>query len=230
MFYIIYFIGIIIPFIGNLIGSLLALFIKRNKYCDILCGISSGIMLASSIWSLINPALEMVDELKIIGLCGAFLIGIIIFMIIDKRLNKNNMYISITAHNIPEGMIVGISLSAAFLNSSNIMIINAIVLAIGIGIQNIPESIVTSLSNLNENKKRAFWYGILSGLVEPIFATISFFMAYFVSMLLPYLLMLAAAAMIYVIVMDLIPEMKNNYSIIFFAIGFLLMMVLDVIL
>ena len=248
-------IGILIPLIGTSLGSA-TVFLMKNKINEkiekILLGFASGIMIAASIWSLILPSIEISEKQHIISYIPAsigFLIGIIVLIIIDKfvkkiylkeKLEQSNykktimMILAVTLHNIPEGMAVGITFAAAISETTSISIASALALAIGISIQNFPEGAIISLplKNIGKTKKESFLYGVLSGIVEPIAAIITLLLSSIVNIILPYLLSFAAGAMIYVVVEELIPESQKekneSLAIIGLAIGFIIMMILDV--
>lgn len=233
--------GILIPFIGTTIGSAIV-FLFKNKINTnlekILLGFSAGVMIAASIWSLIMPAIEQYGDENIKGciICVLGIIcGVLFLMISNRALNitqvKGNMLaIAITLHNIPEGMAVGVCF-AEVLRGENLMV--ALPLAIGIAIQNIPEGATISLpfrsKGISTNK--AFLYGTLSGIVEPIASLITLIISSFISSILPFLLSFAAGAMLLVVVEELIPEVQldkqNNFGTCGIIFGFLLMMILD---
>lgn len=245
-------IGIMIPFIGTMLGSSMV-FIMRNKINEkiekLLLGFASGIMIAASIWSLIIPAIEMSKEQKQIAWLPAtigLILGILFLMLLDyitpklklKRINKRNrktamMILAVTIHNIPEGMAVGVAFAAALVNSGITMTI-ATALSIGIAIQNFPEGAIISmpLKSIGMKKKKAFIYGMLSGIVEPIGAVITILLTKLVVPILPVLLSFAAGAMIYVVVNELIPESQKgkhkNIGTLGITLGFIIMMILDV--
>ena len=231
-------IGILIPFLGTTIGSSIVFFLnkKAKKLEKILLSLSAGIMLAASFWSLLSPAIEQSKNYKInwfpetIGI----LLGLIFFITIEKITNKTStekLSLAVTLHNIPEGMAVGV-IFAGLLNNSGITYSMALSLAIGIGIQNIPEGAIISLPYKMQGKSKikAFILGTLSGVVEPIASSITLIITNYIKILLPYILSFAASAMIYVVVDELIPQTKDNkkYPIIFFMIGFTIMMILDI--
>nr|WP_167957454.1 ZIP family metal transporter [Anaerosporobacter faecicola] len=250
--------GILIPFLGTLLGAGCVFFLKKSLGKQLqraLTGFAAGVMVAASIWSLLIPAMEQSESMGkwsfVPGVIG-FWIGIGFLLLLDhviphlhmnsekkegpnSKLNKTTMLLlAVTLHNIPEGMAVGV-VYAGFLSDSNqITAMGALVLAIGIAIQNFPEGAIISMPLLAEGvkKPKAFLYGILSGIVEPIAAVITVLAAGIVVPTLPYLLSFAAGAMLYVVVEELIPEMSegehSNIGTIFFAVGFTLMMTLDV--
>ena len=247
------FLGIIIPFIGTILGSSMV-FIMKNKINEkvekLLLGFASGIMIAASIWSLLIPAIEMSIEQNKISWMQAtigFILGILFLMLLDyvipflklKKVNKKNrktamMVLAVTIHNIPEGMAVGVAFAGVLLGNSIVTLAGAFALAIGIGIQNIPEGTIVSmpLKSIGVKKKKAFLYGTLSGVVEPIAALITILLIKLVVPILPLLLAFAAGAMIYVVVNELIPESQigknKNMGTIGLTLGFVIMMILDV--
>ena len=247
------FLGIIIPFIGTILGSSMV-FIMKNKINEkvekLLLGFASGIMIAASIWSLLIPAIEMsIDQNKIAWLQATvgFILGILFLMLLDyiipflklKKVNKKNrktamMVLAVTIHNIPEGMAVGVAFAGVILGNSIVTLAGAFALAIGIGIQNIPEGTIVSmpLKSIGVKKKKAFLYGTLSGIVEPIAALITILLIKLVVPILPLLLSFAAGAMIYVVANELIPESQigkyKNFGTIGLTLGFIIMMILDV--
>lgn len=250
-------IGILIPFIGTTLGSAFVFFLKKDmnpKMQKALLGFASGVMIAASVWSLLIPAIEMSSNLKIQWLPAAigFLLGMGFLLILDtiiphlhvnndkpegkpSHLNKSFMLIlAVTLHNIPEGMAVGVVLAGMLSGTTNITMMGAFALAIGIAIQNVPEGAIISTPLLGSGctKKKAFLYGTLSGIVEPIGAIITILLTSLITPALPYILSFAAGAMIYVVVEELIPETQSgdhsNIGTIGLAIGFTLMMVLDI--
>ena len=225
------FIGLMIPFIGTSLGASLVYFMKNNissKREAILLSFSSGIMIAASIWSLLLPSIDISFISTLIG----FIIGIIFLGLVSSDNNTNNMIMAVTLHNIPEGMAVGVSYLSLLTGNINISYISCLVLSIGIAIQNLPEGAIISLplKNTGISKNKSFFYGVMSGIVEPIFGFITIIFSSIFVNLLPYCLGFAAGAMIYVVVNELIPESsKYKYSVYYFFIGFLIMMILDVI-
>lgn len=251
------FLGIIIPFLGTTLGSSLVFLLKdklNNKIQKILLGFASGVMIAASIWSLIIPSIDMSEHLAIKWLPAAigFLAGIAFLLILDtfiphlhlneskpegvkSNLKKTTMLLfAVTLHNIPEGMAVGVVLAGAFYGNEILTISGALALSVGIAIQNFPEGAIISMPLKSEgySKGKAFLYGTLSGIVEPIAAFLTMLLAKYISPVLPYLLSFAAGAMIYVVVEELIPESQegehSNLATIALAIGFTLMMILDI--
>lgn len=242
--------GILIPFFGTTIGSILVFFMKNslNKSLEkILMGLASGVMIAASIWSLLIPSIEMAKTQEkficfpsVIG----FALGIMLLLIFDKmisrfgeklELNKSNkmLFLAVTLHNIPEGMAVGVAFAGVIVGNVGITMTGALVLALGIAIQNLPEGAIISmpLKASGLSKRNSFLYGFFSGIVEPIFALITLAFTSKIILILPYLLAFAAGSMIYVVVEELIPNFKEDNSkigIIGLTIGFLIMMILDV--
>ena len=251
-------IGILIPFIGTTLGSAMVFLMRNklnSKVQKLLLGFASGVMIAASIWSLITPSIEMAEEQGIVSWIPAsigFLLGIIFLLILDsliphlhlnskkpegikaKLKNTTMMVLAVTLHNIPEGMAVGVVFAGVLAQNTTITLAGAFVLSIGIAIQNFPEGAIISMPLKNEgmSKSKAFLCGTLSGIVEPIGAIITILLTSVVTPVLPYLLSFAAGAMIYVVVEELIPESQSgehsNIGTIGVAIGFVIMMILDV--
>lgn len=244
--------GILIPFAGTSLGSSFVFFMKRNmsdKLNKLIVGFASGVMLAASIWSLILPSIEMAESQgktswfpAAVGLA----LGVLFLIIINNIARKfeeckngrklNMLMFSVTLHNIPEGMAIGVCFAGFLSGESGIALLEAIVLAIGIAIQNIPEGAIISMP-LKMNgmcRKKAFFYGVLSGVVEPVAAFITVLLTNIVVPILPYLLTFAAGAMIFVVVEELVPEIyegkKSMLGVIGVIFGFIVMMVLDVVL
>lgn len=242
--------GILIPFLGTSLGSALVFFIKKDlneKVQKIIVGFAAGVMIAASIWSLIIPSVEMAEEQGVISWIPAtigFLLGIVFLIFInhlaEKMTEKNHgkklnmLMFSVTLHNIPEGMAVGVCFAGYLVGNAGITLLAAMVLAIGIAVQNIPEGAIISMpmKMAGENKWKSFWYGVLSGVVEPIAAVITLLLINIVVPVLPYLLSFAAGAMIYVVVEELVPEMhsgsKSSLGVLGVTFGFIVMMVLDI--
>ena len=227
----------------------------NNKIEKLLLGFASGVMIAASIWSLLIPAIEMSESQGKIAWVPAaigFLLGITFLLVLDSiiphlhlksdkpegiksKLKKTTMMVfAVTLHNIPEGMAVGVTFAGALTQNAGITMAGAFALAIGIAIQNFPEGAIISMPLKSEgmSKSKAFLYGTLSGIVEPIGAIITILLTNAVVPMLPYLLAFAAGAMIYVVVEELIPESQagehSNIGTIGVAIGFVVMMILDV--
>ena len=248
--------GCLVIFVATTIGSLLIFVMKKEiskKLNCIINGFSAGIMIAASVWSLILPSISFSKNLGKLDfipasvgiLAGCFLIlliDIVIFFINKKQqkseesLKLRRFVIAFTLHNIPEGMAVGFALGSALHSGGDIAIAGAIGLAIGIAIQNIPEGLAVALPvyNHTKNKNKSFLIGTLSGVVEPVFAFLSVLLASKIKLLLPWFLAFSAGAMIFVSVEDLIPDAKesqNSHAGTWgFIVGFLLMMILDVVL
>lgn len=249
---------ILIPFLGTSLGSAVVLFSKgelNQKLQKFLLGFASGVMIAASIWSLLIPSIEMAESQNIVAWIPAtvgFLLGIGFLLLLDSviphmhldsdnpegvrsSLSKNTMLVlAVTLHNIPEGMAVGVTFVGAISDNTGITVAGALALAVGIAIQNFPEGAIISLSLHagGASRKKSCFLGIMSGVVEPIGAVLTVIFAGIAVPLLPYLLSFAAGAMIYVVTEELIPESQNgkhsNIGTIGVAIGFTLMMVLDV--
>ena len=242
--------GILVPFIGTSFGSSFVFFMKKNmseNFQKIIIGFASGVMIAASVWSLILPAVEMAENQGVISWIPAtvgLLLGVIFLLFINKMAEKfenrrngkklNMLLFSVTLHNIPEGMAVGVCFAGFLAGNAGISFLEAVVLAIGIAIQNIPEGAIISmpLKMKGISKGKAFLYGVMSGIVEPIAAIITVLLTNIVVPILPYLLAFAAGAMIFVVVEELMPEMhsgkKSMLGVIGVTIGFAVMMILDI--
>ncbi len=252
--------GLLIPFIGTILGAAGVFFLKDTinpLLQKALLGFASGVMVAAAVWSLLIPSIDMSKDLGKLAVFPAalgFTLGIVFLLAMDKiiphlhlnsekpegsasSLKKSTMLVlAVTLHNIPEGMAVGVVFAGLLSRSTQITIAGAFALSIGIAIQNFPEGAIISLPLMSDgnSKKKAFLYGALSGIVEPIGAVLTILLTGIVLPLLPYMLSFAAGAMIYVVVEELLPEASqgthSDVNIIGFAIGFLIMMVLDVVL
>ena len=250
--------GLLIPFLGTALGAVMVFFLKNNikqSVEKLLLGFASGVMIAASVWSLLIPAIEMSEEQGKIGWLApavGFLLGMVFLLVLDSvvphmhldkekpegvksKLKKTTMLVlAVTLHNIPEGMAVGVTFAGAILGNSGITMTGAFALAIGIAIQNFPEGAIISMPLKSEgvSKGKAFLYGAISGIVEPIAAIITILLTELVVPILPYLLSFAAGAMIYVVVEELIPESQmgehSNVGTVGVALGFVIMMILDV--
>lgn len=248
--------GIMLPFIGTILGASCVFFLKKNinNYTSkLLLGFAAGVMIAASIWSLLLPSIEMAQEQGVIAWCPAavgFIIGILFLLITNYFFNGLScfsrydnihgfkkimmMIFAVTLHNIPEGMAVGVVFAGVMTHNSMITLAGAYSLSIGIAIQNFPEGAIISmpLKDKGVSRGKSFFLGVLSGVVEPIGAFITIILTNFVTKLLPYLLSFAAGAMIYVVVDELIPESQDGehsvFGLIGFMIGFVVMMILDV--
>ena len=250
-------IGIMIPFLGTTLGAACVFFMKEKmneRIQKILLGFASGVMIAASVWSLLIPAIDMSEGLGKLSFLPAvigFLLGIFFLLFLDhtiphmhldhqvegrkSRLQRTTMLIlAVTMHNFPEGMAVGVVFAGALMGNSDVSIAGAIALSLGIAIQNFPEGAIVSMPLKSEgvSKIKAFIYGTLSGIVEPIGAVLTIVLSQFFIPVLPYLLSFSAGAMVYVVVEELIPEgsqgTHSNLATIGFAIGFVIMMILDV--
>ena len=237
------------------IGSMVVfLFKKINKnIMDAMLGFAAGVMIAASFFSLLSPAITMAEELKLIpwlvAAIGILLGGVLLFVgdkvfdILEKKKNLTKsssfkrclmLIVSITLHNIPEGLAVGVAFGSLYYGIDGATLSSAYMLALGIGLQNLPEGIAVSLPLRREglSRKKAFFYGQLSGIVEPISGVIGAILVIKVRFLLPYLLAFAAGAMIYVVVEELIPESQTNkrkdLMAFFTLIGFAIMMIMDI--
>lgn len=249
---------LLIPFIGTSLGAAAVFLMKNKvspKIEKTLLGFASGVMIAASIWSLLIPSMEMAEEQGKIAWLPAligFFAGVLFLLAIDSivphlHLNADKpegvksslskismMLFAVTIHNIPEGMAVGVAYAGAASGNSGMTIAGAFALSIGIAVQNFPEGAIISLPLKGEgiSKGKAFLLGILSGVVEPIGGLITILLASRIVPLLPYMLSFAAGAMFYVVVEELIPEAHSgdhsNLGTIGAALGFALMMVLDV--
>lgn len=251
-------IGILLPFIGTTLGSACVFLMRKNINKNIeklLLGFASGVMIAASIWSLLIPSIDMAKESNIIPYIPAsvgFILGMLFLLLLDKlvphihlestesegiktSLKKTTMLVlAVTLHNIPEGMAVGVVFAGMLAQNTGITLAGAFALSLGIAIQNFPEGAIISMPLKSEgmSKIKSFWYGTLSGIVEPIAAILTICLSQIVVSILPYLLSFAAGAMIYVVIEELVPEIKSEGSssvgIFGVAIGFVLMMILDV--
>lgn len=252
------FLGILLPFIGTTLGSACVFLMRKkiNKNVEkLLLGFASGVMIAASIWSLLIPSIDMAKESDIIPYIPAsvgFILGMLFLLLLDKlvphihlestepegiktSLKKTTMLVlAVTLHNIPEGMAVGVVFAGMLAQNTGITLAGAFALSLGIAIQNFPEGAIISMPLKSEgmSKIKSFWYGTLSGIVEPIAAILTICLSQIVVPILPYLLSFAAGAMIYVVIEELVPEIKSEGSssvgIFGVAIGFVLMMILDV--
>ncbi len=249
--------GLMIPFLGTTLGSACALFMKKEMSRTlqrILTGFAAGVMTAASVWSLLIPSIEQSEEMGRLAFLPAvigFLAGIGFLLLLDEiiphlhmdgesegvtvKLSKNTMLLlAVTLHNIPEGMAVGAVYAGAIYGGSEITSAAAFALAVGIAIQNFPEGAIISMPLRSEgmSRRKAFLCGAISGAAEPVGALLTILAAGVIIPVMPYLLSFAAGAMIYVVVEELIPEMSSgghsNIGTIFFAIGFAVMMTLDV--
>ncbi len=252
------FYGILIPFLGTSFGAACVFFMKNDmseRLSRILTGFAAGVMVAASIWSLLIPAMEQSEgmgKLAFVPAVAGFWGGILFLLLLDhviphlhqhsnsaegpkSKLQRTTMRVlAVTLHNIPEGMAVGVVYAGYLAGNAKITVAAAMALSIGIAIQNFPEGAIISMPLRAEGMKvsKAFAGGVLSGIVEPIGAVLTILAAGLIIPALPYLLSFAAGAMMYVVVEELIPEMSqgehSNLGTIFFAVGFTVMMALDV--
>ena len=252
------FLGILILFLGTTLGACCVFFMRRSlgeRVQRMLTGFAAGVMVAASVWSLLIPAIEQSEGLGKFAFVPAavgFWVGILFLLLLDHvipHLHQNSdetegpkgelrrttmMVLAVTLHNIPEGMAVGVVYAGYLAGSAQISAAGAMALSLGIAIQNFPEGAIISMPLRAEGmgKGRAFLSGMLSGIVEPIGAVLTILAARLIIPALPYLLSFAAGAMLYVVVEELIPEMSqgkhSDIGTIFFAVGFSVMMTLDV--
>ena len=252
------FVGLLIPFLGTTAGAACVFFMKKTLGDLVqrsLAGFAAGVMVAASIWSLLIPAIDQsahLGKLSFLPAFAGFWCGILFLLALDHLIPhlhvgseqaegpKSNlsrtvmMVLAVTLHNIPEGMAVGVMYAGFLSDNPQITAASALALSLGIAIQNFPEGAIISLPLRaeGESKGRAFLGGVFSGVVEPIGAVLTILAAQIVIPALPYLLSFAAGAMLYVVVEELIPEMSqgrhSNLGTVFFAVGFSVMMVLDV--
>ena len=250
--------AILLPFLGTVIGAGFVFFLKgemSRRLQRSLMGFAAGVMVAASVWSLIIPAMEQAAHMgklaffpAFVGVWGGFLFLLVLDHIIPHlhlnsecpegmvcSLGKSTMMVfAVALHNLPEGMAVGVVVAGWLNGSETISSAAALALALGIALQNLPEGAIISmpLKSNGMQRGRAFAYGTLSGAVEPLGAVLTILLAGFMTPILPYMLAFAAGAMLYVVVEELIPEMSegehSNIGTVFFAVGFSLMMVLDV--
>lgn len=251
-------IGIMIPFAGTALGSAMVFFMKKEmneRLQKLLLGFASGVMIAASVWSLLIPAIDMAEQkggISWLPPAVGFLLGMGFLLMLDTltphlhftddepegvpaHLKKTTMLVlAVTLHNIPEGMAVGVTFAGVLTENTAMTLAGAFALSVGIAIQNFPEGAIISMPLISQglSRTRAFAYGALSGIVEPAAAFVTILLTGLVVPLLPYLLAFAAGAMIYVVVEELIPEAQtgahSNISTVGVALGFVLMMILDV--
>ena len=250
--------GVLIPLLGTTLGAACVFFMRKNMKDGIqrsLTGFASGVMVAASVWSLLIPSIEQSESMGRFAFVPALVglwAGMLFLLLLDNitphlhinsevsegprtNLKKTTMLVlAVTIHNIPEGMAVGVMYAGFLSENAQITATSALALSLGIAIQNFPEGAIISmpLRAEGESKRKAFLGGVLSGVVEPIGAVMTILSAQLVIPALPYLLSFAAGAMLYVVVEELIPEMSqgqhSNVGTLFFALGFSLMMILDV--
>lgn len=255
-----YSIGLLLPLLGTMLGSAFVFFMRNEipaRLQKALIGFASGVMVAASVWSLLIPAIEAEADKgawSVMPAAVGFLLGMLFLLAIDEltphlhigtnnpegprsRLSRTTMLaLAVTIHNLPEGIAVGVVLAGAAQGTAGLSVSAAIAVSLGIAIQNIPEGAIISMPMRAEGNSRmkAFLIGSLSGVVEPIGGLLVIILAAWLTPVLPYLLAFAAGAMLYVVVEELIPEASqgkhSNLSTIGFAVGFVLMMILDVVL
>ncbi len=249
---------LLIPFLGTSLGAAMVFFMKRQivpRLEKLLLGFAAGVMIAASVWSLLIPAIDMADGRGAnawLPAAAGFLLGMGFLLLLDSLVphlhleeekpegiqssfqRSTMLILAVTLHNLPEGMAVGVTLAGALSGDTGISLAGALVLALGIAIQNFPEGAIISmpLRSAGVSRPKAFWYGMLSGAVEPLGALATLLLAESVVPVLPYLLAFAAGAMLYVVVEELIPQSQagehSNIATVGVAAGFVLMMVLDV--
>ena len=250
--------AVLLPFAGTVLGAGFVFFVKgeMNRMLQrSLTGFASGVMVAASIWSLIIPAMEASSQMGKLAFLPAFIgvwAGFLFLLLLDQiiphlhmnsdcpegapcNLGRSTMLVlAVALHNLPEGMAVGVVIAGWLTGNESISAASALALSLGIALQNLPEGAIISMPLKSGGMKRgrAFTYGVLSGVIEPVGAIVTILLAGWIVPVLPYLLSFAAGAMLYVVVEELIPEMSkgehSNVGTIFFAVGFSLMMVLDV--
>lgn len=252
-------IGLLIPLLGTMLGAAFVFLMKNEmspRFQKSLLGFASGVMVAAAVWSLLIPAMEM-EEAKgawsVLPAAAGFLLGIGFLLTVDEltphlhigsdkpegprsHLSRTAMLaLAVTIHNLPEGMAVGVVFAGAEANTGGLSLASALAVSIGIAIQNVPEGAIISMPMraAGNSKWRSFFIGSMSGAVEPLGGLIVVLLVSLMTPVLPYMLAFAAGAMFYVVVEELIPEASegehSNLSTIGFAIGFVLMMVLDVV-
>ena len=246
------FTALMIPFLGTALGSAFVFFMKRDMPGDVqkvLLGFASGVMVAASVWSLLIPGMEMGSIWAVTaGLLGGFAFLLLLDEVIPhlhpmggeegprSRLSKTAMLaLAVTLHNFPEGMAVGVAIAGAMGGGAGMTAAGALALSLGIAIQNVPEGAIISmpLRSAGNGRWKAFWVGALSGIVEPVGGALVILLASAITPAMPVLLSFAAGAMLYVVVEELVPEASqgshSNIATVGFALGFALMMVLDVV-
>ena len=246
----------IFTFLITVLGSSLVFFFKtvNKSVMDVMLSLSAGIMLAASFFSLLNPAISIADELKMVTwlvVFGGFISGGILLCIGDKGLDylerkgKNHiskfkrsimLFSSITLHNIPEGLVIGVAYGSIIYNFNSASLASAIALTVGIGIQNFPEGSAISLPMKRDGLScfKSFIFGSISAIVEPIFALLGALLVLKIQVFLPFVLSLTAGAMVFVITMELIPESQTNkrkgLMSLALMVGFSIMMILELVL
>ena len=249
---------VVIPFLGTVVGASTVLFARRSvssRIHNALLGFAAGVMVAASVWSLIIPSLDLSESLCALQWVPAtvgIILGMLFLLLLDSVVphqhlgsdtcegprsmlgRRDMLMLAVTLHNIPEGMAVGAVVAGAMAGDMGITAASAMALAIGMAIQNIPEGAIISLPLRGDglSRRKAFGYGALSGIVEPLSALMMVALYEYMSPLLPYLLSFSAGAMLYVVVEELIPETQqgkhSDIGTMAFAVGFVIMMILDV--
>lgn len=250
--------GVLLPFLGTTLGAACVLFMKKSLNPLVqrgLTGFAAGVMVAASIWSLLNPAIEQAEEMgtwSFVPAVTGFWLGILFLLLLDRAvphlhqgssepegpkatLKKTTMLVlAVTLHNIPEGMAVGVVYAGWLSGNETIALTGAVALALGIALQNFPEGAIISMPLRGQGMKKgeAFLWGALSGIMEPLAALFTIWAAHWIVPVLPYLLSFAAGAMNYVVVEELIPEMSqgrhSNLGTLCFSLGFTLMLAMDI--
>ena len=235
------FFGIIIPFIGTSLGAACVFLLAHEpgeRVREVLSGLSAGVMTAASVWSLLLPSIadsERLGALAFLPAAVGFVLGALFICVIGKvaptlsrRGSAGMTAFAVTLHNIPEGMAVGVAYAGFLMHGTELSLMGAFSLALGIAIQNFPEGAIVSMPLRERGRGRAFLVGTLSGIVEPIAAALPLLALAFVAPLMPYLLSFAAGAMMCVVVEELIPDLRSAVGTLSFTLGFVLMMALDV--
>ena len=252
--------GVFAPFVGTTLGAAGVFVLRNglgDRMRRSLLGFASGVMVAASVWSLLIPAMDQcahMGRLAFLPAAGGFLLGIFFLLALDRFVphmhvcsdepeglrcalgRSSMMMLAVTLHNIPEGMAVGVMFAGLLAGGEAMTLAGAMSLSVGIAIQNFPEGAIISMPLKNEgmSKGKSFLYGMLSGVVEPAGAVLTLLAADLIVPALPYLLSFAAGAMLYVVVEELIPEMSSgehgHIGTVLFAVGFTLMMTLDIVL
>ena len=250
--------SILMPFIGTTLGACCVFLMKKEFHISlqrVLLGFAAGVMVAASVWSLIIPALEYSNDMGRLSFVPAVVgvwIGILFLLLLDKliphlHMNSDNseglksnlsrsvmMMLAVALHNLPEGVAVGVVIAGGMNANSGLSLAGAMTLALGIAIQNFPEGAIISMPLRGEgmSKGKAFVWGMLSGLIEPLAAIGTILISSLIAPMLPWMLGFAAGAMLYVVVEELVPAISegehSNLGTIAFAVGFTLMIVLDV--
>lgn len=248
-------IGVSFIFLMTTLGSAIVFFFKRpvkDKIKSLMLGFASGLMIATSVWSLLLPAIEQsahYGKWSFLPATIGTIVGCLFLVVLDKVIpfllkkhdkeddaiaKSQKLFFAVTLHNVPEGLAVGLAFGSAVVSAQTSIYLSALWLAIGIGLQNFPEGSAISLTvkEVSGSTKRGFWYGFLSGVIEPIMAVLGIFLATAISSIMPWILAFAAGAMLFVVVEELMPEVKvadkgkiGSWG---FIAGFVIMMILDV--